>query len=275
MRTHLFRGVVALAVLLRCPRCAGAGPERRARQSRRRAGQAGADATVLFEATDANRKTQTKTDKNGDFLQVGLRVRAPTRSRRRRTASARRRSSANVRQGPNNPLNFTLSSRGGGERGGGQGSGCGAAGAARRGRRSDEGRPPRRGDRQVQRGDRQDADLRRLLLQHRRRAYVAKQDAAGRSGVQEGDRAEAGFTPRPTPAWPTSTTRRRSSTSRPRPAPRRRSCQAAAGGGGNPKRSTTRASSCSTPASSPRPRRSSRRRPRPTRTWRWRTISSA
>ena len=30
------------------------------------------DATILFEATDANRKTQTKTDKNGDFLQVGL-----------------------------------------------------------------------------------------------------------------------------------------------------------------------------------------------------------
>src|SRR6185295_18719507 len=30
------------------------------------------DATILFEATDANRKTTTKSDKNGDFLQVGL-----------------------------------------------------------------------------------------------------------------------------------------------------------------------------------------------------------
>jgi tetratricopeptide (TPR) repeat protein len=65
------------------------------------------DATILFEATDANRKTQTKTDKNGDFLQVGLgsgayKVTASKDGVGSQTLNA------NVRQGPNNPLSFTL-----------------------------------------------------------------------------------------------------------------------------------------------------------------------
>jgi tetratricopeptide (TPR) repeat protein len=70
-------------------------------------GKAVADATVLFEATDANRKTQTKTDKNGDFLQVGL-----SSGSYKVTASkdgvGSQTLNSNVRQGPNNPLSFTL-----------------------------------------------------------------------------------------------------------------------------------------------------------------------
>jgi len=70
-------------------------------------GKAVADATVLFEATDANRKTQTKTDKNGEFLQVGL-----SSGSYKVTASkdgvGSQTLNSNVRQGPNNPLSFSL-----------------------------------------------------------------------------------------------------------------------------------------------------------------------
>ena len=91
MRTHLFRGVVVAAVL-----CAVSAAPALAQSVVRgkvndAQGKPVQDATILFEATDANRKTQTKTDKNGDFLQVGSGVRCATRSRRRRTRSARRR----------------------------------------------------------------------------------------------------------------------------------------------------------------------------------------
>jgi tetratricopeptide (TPR) repeat protein len=70
------------------------------------------DATILFEATDANRKTQTKTDKNGDFLQVGLasggyKVTASKDKVGTQTLNL------NVRQGPNNPMSFTLSASSG------------------------------------------------------------------------------------------------------------------------------------------------------------------
>ena len=72
MRTTLFRGVVAAAAL--CGGIGGAGLAQsvvRGKVSDAK-GKPVQDATVVFEATDANRKTQTKTDKNGDFLQVGL-----------------------------------------------------------------------------------------------------------------------------------------------------------------------------------------------------------
>ena len=166
MRTHLFRGVVAVAVL-----CAVSVAPALAQSVVRgkvidAQGKPVPDATILFEATDANRKTQTKTDKNGDFLQVGLasggyKVTASKDKVGTQTLKL------NVRQGPNNPLSFTLSTSSGDQLRR-QGSGRGGAGAGRGGHRSDEGRTPRRGDRQVQRSDRQDADLRGLLLQHRR-----------------------------------------------------------------------------------------------------------
>jgi len=71
-------------------------------------GQPVQDATILFEATDANRKTQTKTDKNGDFLQVGLASGgySVTASKDKVGTQTLK---LQVRQGPNNPLTFSLS----------------------------------------------------------------------------------------------------------------------------------------------------------------------
>jgi tetratricopeptide (TPR) repeat protein len=65
------------------------------------------DATVLFEATDANRKVQTKTDKGGEFLQVGLASGAYKVTVSKEGVGTQTLNS-NVRQGPNNPLSFTL-----------------------------------------------------------------------------------------------------------------------------------------------------------------------
>jgi tetratricopeptide (TPR) repeat protein len=108
MRTHLFRGVMALAVLLTVsavPALAQSVVRGKVVDGQ---GKPVPDATVLFEATDANRKTQTKTDKNGDFLQVGL-----SSGSYKVTASkdgvGSQTLNSNVRQGPNNPMSFTLS----------------------------------------------------------------------------------------------------------------------------------------------------------------------
>jgi tetratricopeptide (TPR) repeat protein len=112
MRTHLFRGVVAVAVL-----CAVSVAPALAQSVVRGKvvdgqGKPVPDATILFEATDANRKTQTKTDKNGDLLQVGLasggyKVTASKDKVGTQTLNL------NVRQGPNNPMSFTLSATSG------------------------------------------------------------------------------------------------------------------------------------------------------------------
>ena len=107
MRTHLFRGAMALAVLLTVsamPALAQSVVRGKVVDAQ---GKAVPDATVLFEATDANRKTQTKTDKNGEFLQVGL-----SSGSYKVTASkdgvGSQTLNSNVRQGPNNPLSFSL-----------------------------------------------------------------------------------------------------------------------------------------------------------------------
>ena len=107
MRTHLFRGALALAVVLTVsavPALAQSVVRGKVVDAQ---GKAVADATVLFEATDANRKTQTKTDKNGEFLQVGL-----SSGSYKVTASkdgvGSQTLNSNVRQGPNNPLSFSL-----------------------------------------------------------------------------------------------------------------------------------------------------------------------
>ncbi len=71
MRTYLIRGVLALAVALAFSAPAAA-------QSIVRGKVNGPDgkplegATVTIEATEANRKAETKTNRNGEFLQVGL-----------------------------------------------------------------------------------------------------------------------------------------------------------------------------------------------------------
>jgi len=107
MRTHLFRGVVALAVLLTVsavPALAQSVVRGKVVDSQ---GKPVQDATVLFEATDANRKVQTKTDKGGEFLQVGLASGAYKVTVSKEGVGTQTLNS-NVRQGPNNPLSFTL-----------------------------------------------------------------------------------------------------------------------------------------------------------------------
>ena len=91
MRTHLFRGVAGAG------RRAGGFGARRWRRASSGARSIDAQgkpvdgATVVFEAKDANRKTQTKTDKNGEFLQVGLQSGALQGHGVEGQASARRR----------------------------------------------------------------------------------------------------------------------------------------------------------------------------------------
>jgi tetratricopeptide (TPR) repeat protein len=112
MRTNLFRGVVAVAVLCAvsvAPALAQSVVRGKVTDAQ---GMPVADATVLFEAVDANRKTQTKTDKNGDFLQVGLSSGAYKVTATKDKVGTQTKNT-NVRQGPNNPLSFTLSASSG------------------------------------------------------------------------------------------------------------------------------------------------------------------
>ena len=111
MRTHLIRGVMALAVLLTVSAVPALAQSVMRGKVVDGQGKPVPDAVVLFEANDANRKTQTKTDRNGDFLQVGL-----SSGSYKVTASkdgvGTQTLQANVRQGQNNPLNFSLAPAG-------------------------------------------------------------------------------------------------------------------------------------------------------------------
>jgi tetratricopeptide (TPR) repeat protein len=105
MRTNLFR--VLCAVVLTCaasPLFAQSVMRGKVLDAQ---GKPVPDAVVLFEAQGVNRKTETKTDRNGDFLQVGLgsgeyKVTASKEGVGSQTLPAR------VSQGQNQPLNFTL-----------------------------------------------------------------------------------------------------------------------------------------------------------------------
>ena len=112
MRTYLFRGVVAVAVLCAvsvAPALAQSVVRGKVTDAQ---GKPVPDATILFEAVDANRKTQTKSDKNGDFLQVGLSSGAYKVTASKDKVGTQT-LNANVRQGPNNPMTFTLSASSG------------------------------------------------------------------------------------------------------------------------------------------------------------------
>lgn len=112
MRTILFRGVVAVAVLCAVsvtPALAQSVVRGKVSDAQ---GKPVQDATILFEATDANRKTSTKTDKNGDFLQVGL-ASGSYKVTASKDKVGTQTLNLNVRQGPNNPLNFSLSTSSG------------------------------------------------------------------------------------------------------------------------------------------------------------------
>jgi Flp pilus assembly protein TadD len=107
MPTLLSRAVLALAVLL----AASAVPALAQSVVRGKVvdaqGKPVPDAVILFEAQGVNRKTQTKTDRNGDFLQVGLgsgeyKITASKEGIGSQTLPGR------VSQGQNPPINFTL-----------------------------------------------------------------------------------------------------------------------------------------------------------------------
>jgi Flp pilus assembly protein TadD len=108
MRTILFRGVLALAVLLTCTVGSALAQSVVRGKVVDAKGQPVEGAVVLFEAEGVNRKMQTKTDRNGDFLQVGLasgqyKITVSKDGVGSQTLPAR------VSQGQNPPVNFTLS----------------------------------------------------------------------------------------------------------------------------------------------------------------------
>ena len=216
-------------------------------------GQPVQDATILFEATDANRKTQTKTDKNGDFLQVGLASGgySVTASKDKVGTQTLK---LQVRQGPNNPLTFSLSTAAAGtgpadkEAAAAVQAQAGAAVEAMKAGRHDEAIA------KFTEVVAQDTELRGLLLQHRR--GPAGQAAVHRGGgrLQESDRAEARFgrsVYRPRQHLQRAEEVRSGGRSQRQ---RLEVCRRSRRWRPAPRRPTTRASSSSTPASSPKRR---------------------
>ena len=110
MRTYLFRGACAVAVVLTLAASAFAQSVVRGRVQDGQ-GKPVPDATIVFEAEGTNRKMQTKTDGKGEFLQVGLQSGA-YKVTASKDGVGTATSPANVRQGPNNPLTFTLAPAG-------------------------------------------------------------------------------------------------------------------------------------------------------------------
>ena len=106
MRINMFRGALALAVALVVASPALAQSVVRGKVVDAQ-GKPVPDATIVFEATDANRKMQTKTDKNGEFLQVGLQSGGYSVTASKDGVGSQTLKSQ-VRQGPNQPLSFAL-----------------------------------------------------------------------------------------------------------------------------------------------------------------------
>ena len=111
MRLNLFRGALALVVALIFASPALAQSVLRGKVVDGQ-GKPVADAIVVFEATEANRKMQTKSDKNGEFLQVGLQS-GPYKVTASKDGVGVEAVNATVRQGQNPPVNFTLTRAGG------------------------------------------------------------------------------------------------------------------------------------------------------------------
>jgi tetratricopeptide (TPR) repeat protein len=107
MRTNLIRGVLSLAVVLAMSAPALAQSVVRGKVVDGQ-GKPVPDATVLFEAEGVNRRTQLKTDRNGDFLQVGLQSGSyKVTVTKEGVGSATQQT--RVSQGQNQPLSFTIS----------------------------------------------------------------------------------------------------------------------------------------------------------------------
>ena len=110
MRTHLFRGMCTAVVVLALTTSAFAQSVVRGKVQDGQ-GKPVEGATIVFEAEGTNRKMQTNTDKKGEFLQVGLQS-GPYKVIASKDGIGTAESKANVRQGPNNPLSFTLAPAG-------------------------------------------------------------------------------------------------------------------------------------------------------------------
>jgi tetratricopeptide (TPR) repeat protein len=110
MRTYLFRGTCAFVMVLALTASAFAQSVVRGRVQDAQ-GKPVEGATIVFEAEGTNRKMQTNTDKKGEFLQVGLQS-GPYTVTASKDGVGTANSKANVRQGPNNPLSFTLAPAG-------------------------------------------------------------------------------------------------------------------------------------------------------------------
>jgi Flp pilus assembly protein TadD len=111
MRTHFYRGAVALAALLFFASSAWAQSVVRGKVADAQ-GKPVEGATVVFEAEAANRRTQTKTDSKGEFLQVGLQSGAYKVTASKDGVGSQT-LPGQVRQGENRPLNFTISTASG------------------------------------------------------------------------------------------------------------------------------------------------------------------
>ena len=237
MRTHLFRGACAAGVVLALASSALA-------QSVVRGKVQDAQGKPVEGATSCSRpraptgKMQTKTDKKGEFLQVGLQSGA-YKVTASKDGVGTADSKANVRQGPNNPLSFALAPP---ERL----SAADKAAAQKLQALAGEAMAA------LKAGNNDDAiaKFNEVIAKvptcadcyYNIGVAQAQQEGfrRGRGGVQEGHRAQARHRPTPTRAWPRSTTRRRSSTWPPRRAPRRRSTRRPAAAAA-PRPPTTRA----------------------------------
>jgi tetratricopeptide (TPR) repeat protein len=107
MRTHLLRVVALLTVVFAVSSSSASAQSLTRGRVVDEQGQPIPDAVILFEATEANRKAQTKTDRKGEFIQIGLasgeyKVTASKEGLGPETQPAR------IQQGPNAPMTFTL-----------------------------------------------------------------------------------------------------------------------------------------------------------------------
>jgi tetratricopeptide (TPR) repeat protein len=106
LRTTLFRSIVALGFLCALATSAFAQSVVRGKVTDAQ-GKPVPDATVDFASTDSNRKTSTKTDKNGEFLQVGLQSGGYKVTASKQGVGSQTKD-AQVKQGPSQ-INFAIS----------------------------------------------------------------------------------------------------------------------------------------------------------------------
>ena len=150
-------------------------------------------AKVTISAKSVKNAREVKTNKKGEFVQVGLFPGDYTITVEKDQLKATQ--DAKVSVGDNPPIDIKLAPAAGGNAEAG-GQGRRPPEGLRGGRRAQQGRQVRRVDCEVQRSRGTAAELLRLLLQHRLREHAEEGLGGGRSGVQEGDRAEGGALPR-------------------------------------------------------------------------------